>query len=359
VVQRDEKVKAKKPPKGTEAKAKKGRGSVEEQVEQLRATIRELAAGEGPVLVGPYYGEVGFELLYWLPMIRWAVREFPALEGRLVVVSRGGSGYWWRSSFECRYVDILSLYPPDEYLGEVKGAFKQRRPSESDYAILGRINEQLGTENAQVLHPKVMYEFYYQACKSTQSVFVDAVKETIDGLEGLAAIYEPIPPPEPDAELAELLPEEYVAVRFYYRDSFPDAPDNHAFCRRVIETVAGRIPVVLLNNGMELDDHRDFAPEAGSGPGGIIRIDHLMTPENNLYVQTCALGRARGFIGVYGGLSYLPPFLGRSSIAFCSTLETIRPWHTALAQRVFTTAEYGSLMIPHTSDEALLELFGA
>jgi hypothetical protein len=74
-------------------------------------------------------------------------------------------------------------------------------------------------------------------------------------------------------------------------------------------------------------------------------------------VQTCALGGARGFIGVYGGLSYLPPFLGLSSIAFCSTLETVHPWHTALAHRLFETADFGSLLIPHTSDAALLELF--
>ena len=334
----------------------KGRSPVEEHVEQLRSTIGEIAAGEGPVLVGPFYGEVGFELLYWLPMIRWSVREFPQLLGRLVIVSRGGTEHWWRSSLECRYIDILSLYPPDEYL-RAGGADKQRRPRDYDFEILRRINERFATENAEVLHPTLLYEFYYRVRKVTHSAFVDAVRAENGGLEGLAAIYEPIPRPEPDARLAELLPEDYVAVRFYFRDSFPDTPDNRAFCKRMIESIARRIPVVLLNTGIELDDHRDFAVEAESGPRGIIRIDHLMTPENNLHVQTCALGGARGFIGVYGGLSYLPPFLGLSSIAFCSTLETVHPWHTALAHRLFETADFGSLLIPHTSDAALLELF--
>ena len=25
----------------------------------------------GPILVGPWLSEVGFELLYWIPLLRW------------------------------------------------------------------------------------------------------------------------------------------------------------------------------------------------------------------------------------------------------------------------------------------------
>src|SRR4051812_27014447 len=72
-------------------------GRVELLELELRDEIARLAKSRGPVLVGPFTGEVGFELLYWLPLVRWAVREFPALEGRLVVISRGGVSHWWQS----------------------------------------------------------------------------------------------------------------------------------------------------------------------------------------------------------------------------------------------------------------------
>src|SRR5262249_27449977 len=151
-----------------------------------------------PVVVGPFTGEVGFELLYWIPMLRWVVRELPELRGRLLIVSRGGSRYWWDSvfDFDFDYVDILALFEPAEYVAR-KGSDKQRRGvSEFDEEILARVRESHSfAPDVKVLHPSVLFNFYYAARKGAQNAFSQAIQHNDGRAEGLAAIYSPLPAP--------------------------------------------------------------------------------------------------------------------------------------------------------------------
>jgi hypothetical protein len=164
--------------------------------------------------------------------------------------------------------------------------------------------------------------------KVDQYAFARAIRSTGRGVEGLCALFVPLAAPAPGS-LADALPEEYVAVRFYFRPSFPDSSSNRAFASETIRTLTERSSVVLLNTGIELDEHRDFDPG-----NGVTRLDGLMSAETNLAVQTVAISRARGFVGTYGGLAYLGPFLGVPSISFSSEPEHTQPWHLALAQAV-------------------------
>ena len=72
-------------------------------VADLREQIAPLASGQDTVVVGPFTGEVGFELLYWIPMLRWVVREFPELRQcpfddnlryRIARAIYGNSSFW-------------------------------------------------------------------------------------------------------------------------------------------------------------------------------------------------------------------------------------------------------------------------
>ena len=61
----------------------------------MRKELRLLSKVRGHVMVGPWLSEVGFELLYWIPFLRWAVPEFNLDPSRLIVVSRGGVAGWY------------------------------------------------------------------------------------------------------------------------------------------------------------------------------------------------------------------------------------------------------------------------
>lgn len=331
---------------------RKGKG-LEQFLDALRRDIDEVARRDGPVLVGPFTGEVGFELLYWLPMIRWAVREFPSLAGRLTVISRGGVEQWWRSFLDVEYVDILSFYEPGEYVAR-KGVDKQKVAKGFDDEILARVRSALGITDAQVLHPSLLFQFYFHVRKGNPDVFAHRVKARPGGADGLAALYDPLPRPTPRPELEARLPDDFVAARFYFRDSFPVTEENRAFAVETISKLARRRPVVLLNTQLELDEHSDI----GGADGDLIFIDDLMRADDNLSVQTETLGRARAFVGTYGGLAYLAPFLGVPAIGFSSLPEHAASWHLALAQRLFAGPDWAPLITLRTRDVAVFDVMG-
>jgi hypothetical protein len=301
-------------------------------------------------LAGPFVGEVGFELLYWLPFLRWALEQEPGLRGRLVLVSRGGTASWAADLDAVGYVDVLSLLSPEDLIRS-RPSLKQREVSAFDEELLATVRDQLGVRDARVLHPSLLFNLYYGAIKRDRRAFAAAVTPTDGGARGLAASYRPIAAPAGPPPAG--LPDEYVAVRFYGRASLPDSAENQVLVRRLVANLADKVPIVLLGHDLELDDHSDI----GAGQGErIFSVAHLMRPADNLEVQTRVLAGARGFVGTYGGLSYLAPSLGLPSLALCSSLEGLQPWHLDLAQQVFATPGFGSLACVTTADAELLDL---
>ncbi len=53
--------------------------------------IARVAGGSAPIVAGPWLGEVGYEVLYWLPFLRWFVDAYRVPPERLTILSRGGS----------------------------------------------------------------------------------------------------------------------------------------------------------------------------------------------------------------------------------------------------------------------------
>jgi hypothetical protein len=161
-----------------------------------------------------------------------------------------------------------------------------------------------------------------------------------------AVRFQPLPaPPALDLEL----PGDYVAVKAYFSDCFPDTPDNRAFLRDQLERLADRGPVVVLSTGLELDDHAD----AARGDDRLISLEDRMTPSGNLTVQTAAIAGARALLCTYGGFAYLGPFLGVPTFSFYSQAN-FNPTHLEAAFRAarklgprgfvpFSVADYESL----------------
>jgi hypothetical protein len=87
----------------------------------------------------------------------------------------------------------------------------------------------------------------------------------------------------------------------------------------------------------------------GSNPR-IHVVDDLMTPRNNLEVQTKVIARAKAFVGTYGGLSYLAPFYGVPGIAFYSDPRAFVVQHLELARRVFGDMKRGSYVVLDVHD---------
>src|SRR5437867_3596042 len=80
-----------------------------------RLTERALshaASSGGPILLGPFLGEIGYELEYWIPFMRRELHRRGIERERVTVLTRGGAALWYRD-FAAHELDILELVPPD------------------------------------------------------------------------------------------------------------------------------------------------------------------------------------------------------------------------------------------------------
>ena len=279
--------------------------------------MEALLCHKRPVIVGPWTGEVGFELIYWIPFVRWVLRRYQIPADRLWVVSRGGTRSWY-GDLAARYVDAFEFFSPDEFRTATAEAKKQRRVGAFDAELVERVTSAHQLGRPELLHPGLMYRLFMPFWKDLASI---ARVEKYAAYDRLAA---------PDDPVLRDLPRDYVAARFYFSGCFPDTAANRAFVSATIDAISRQAPVVLLNTPFAVDDHRD-----AESPGGrVSSVGSHMAPVRNLAVQTAVIARARAFVGTYGGYSYLAPFCGVPSLAFYSE-PSFKVHHLQVAQHVF------------------------
>lgn len=294
--------------------------------ERALRRIQQLARRGGPILVGPWTGEVGFELLYWAPFVRWAVERFRIDPDRITLLSRGGTASWYGIE-GAHYLDVLQLCSPDEFRQRTLKDRKQRTLRLFDRQVIRQARRGMDPR-ASVLHPAMMYALYTPYW--TQQTSSRWVRQ-------FATPARVRPPVIPGLQL----PQDYVALRFYFSKCFPETPDNQALVGSIVQSLTRDTHVVLLGSGVSLDDHRDVRAERSDR---VHTVDHLMRPETNLAVQTAVIAGARAFIGTYGGFSYLAPLCGVDTIALYSR-RNYYAHHLDFAQHVFKDVAGGSLTV--------------
>jgi hypothetical protein len=290
----------------------------------VRALADRLAASDREIVAGPWIAEVGFEVLYWIPFLRWLVENRGVEPSRLTAVSRGGVSSWYEGVCG-RYVELFDAVEVEEFHAHTEdlwldsGGRKQVGVTAWDEALLDRA---LGPSwrEWELLHPSVLRDLFRPWWRGV--VPIGHVQEH--------AVFRRWEPPR-DESLEALLPDEYAAVRFYYRSSFPDTPENRALAADVVRRLGQTMPVVLLNTQLEIDDHADFA----AAIAGALRPLEGVSAATNLRAQSVVISGARVFVGTYGGLSYVAPLYGRPSIAFWSDAREWKPSHLELANHAF------------------------
>ena len=321
--------------------ATEGAAELQDHARHHRAATRRaalLGRSDRPIVVGPWCGEVGFELLYWIPFVQWLVERARIDGQRLVVVTRGGASVWYRGLTN-RSVEIFDLISADAFRDHA-ATWKQHQISTFDRQLLAGAIAAAGVRRARLLHPQVMYRLLTAYWKG------EAVLEPI----GAFLRCGPLPPPPPHP-VTKALPAEYVAAKFYFSQSFPDTPGNREFVLRRIAAAAEQMPVVLLSAGALLDDHRDALIASG---GRVLTI--ATDVRDNLAAQSAVVAGARGFIGTYGGFSYLAPLYGVDSLSFFSDRDKLVPFHLDHAQATFGTMKAGRFLACDVADAHLVTM---
>jgi len=292
-----------------------------------RRALRAAAAGSGPILLGPWLSEVGYEALYWVPFVRWFTRQYDVDPSRVVAVSRGGVAPWY-AGIASRYVEQFELFTPEEFAARNEARRgdadqKQLALSDFDQEILSRARARLGIDRAAVCHPSTMFQLMRQFWLGNDSL--QSVLEYTE-FESIAA----------RAEVAlPRLPDEFVAVKFYTGRALMDTPGHRQQLRQLVERIGRRQPIVALNTNLSLDEHADYVFQ---DVAGLITLDGSMTPQNNLAVQTEVIRRATRFVGTCGSLAWLAPMLGTDTLAVYADDHFLTP-HLYAARHAYASMD--------------------
>jgi hypothetical protein len=292
--------------------------------------LERAIAGSDPIVIGPWLSEVGYEVLYWIPFVRWIKGAYRLKPEQLIAVSRGGVASWYED-ITSRYVEIFDHLDPGAFAvknldrSAAEGTVKQYGLSPLDEEILGEVKRTLGIPRVQVLHPSLMYRLFKQFWSGHRPLgFMDSHTR-----------YARITPPC----IADVsgLPAEYIAVKFYAARSMPDTPHIRQMLRDTIAALADQIPLVVLDTDLRLDDHDDYL-----FPSSVRAISArtLMIPKNNLGVQTQIIAGARAFVGTCGSVAWLAPMLGIDTMAVLADAKFLHS-HLHVARRVYTLMKGG------------------
>jgi hypothetical protein len=279
--------------------------------------LAALARSTRPIVVGPWLGEVGFELLYWVPFVRWAAARYELPPERLMAVSRGGAAAWYVPA-AARSLEVLTLMPADVFRGKNHrrtaqlGEQKQIAIGALDEEILAAARQAAGGD-VDVLHPSLMYHLF--APYWWGHLPLSWVRRH--------TVHAPLQPPAIDIDL----PERYTAVKFYFNDCFHASPANRAWVERTVASLSAEGPVISLSTGVSVDDHQPCEPDVAAMHG----IRHLLTAPTNLLVQSAIVARARRFVGTYGGFAYLAPFYGVPTVSYYTHPDAFSRKHLDLA----------------------------
>ena len=303
---------------------------------QARLQLRAAARGARPVIAGPWLSEVGYEALYWLPFLRWACDRYHIAPERLVVVSRGGVAAWY-AGLTTRYVELLDLMSPEEFAErnaarQRAGDQKQSGLADLDQEILRRVRALPGLAGAGVCHPATMFRLLRQFWLGNES---------LQYLLGHLHFSRVTAPPVP---ASIRLPERFVAVKFYTGKALPPTETTYAQLRALVGALAARVPVVTLETGLTLDEHRDFSFR---DVPGVLTIPELAAPATNLGVQTAIIGRADAFIGTCGSLAWLAPALGTPTVGVYADDEWLTPhlYAAGVAYRAVGAAPFSAMSL--------------
>jgi len=302
---------------------------------ELQAEIDRLKSSSRPILCGPWLGEVGFELLYWVPFLRWVIQSAKISPDRVWILSRGGPRSWY-GDFSAHYLEAYEALSVDALRDlnirrvaeqAVRGrefglrrrqvTAKQFGRTEAEAPLLAYATQRMGHPDPLVLHPSVLYRVFRPFWRPPKGNRLFEAWTQMTRLQRIT----------PDlGAISNRLPERYIAVKAYTSEACRLVGPNADAMRGLIRSLQRTLPVVLLHTGHSYDEHGELELQAqGLTPSFDVR--------SNLEQQTAIVAGAQEFVSTYGGFAYLGPLVGTPTRAVF-THANFRRDHRDLMKRV-------------------------
>jgi hypothetical protein len=292
---------------------------------QVEREIAAVARGRRPIIVGPWLSEVGFEVLYWIPFLRWFEDRYRVDRERVIAVSRGGVADWYRDVAD-GYVEIFDHVDPDTFSRRnaerreesESGGQKQTASGALDRDVLAAACSTAGLEHAAVCHPSLMYRLFKRFWFGNRAL--DLVASHTRHLPMSVT---------PPSDLG--LPAQYTAAKFYTGAALPDTDEHRRALRELVRLMAQRLPVVTLDTGMATDEHEDYLFR---DIPNVMSLRGRLTPRTNLGLQASVIAGAQQFVGTCGSVAWMAPMLGVDTVAVYAE-ERFLISHIVFASQVY------------------------
>jgi hypothetical protein len=311
------------------------------EAEAIDREVAALAATTRPIVIGPWLAEVGYEVLYWIPFLRWFQDAFGVPPDRMIVVSRGGMESLYRD-FAAGYVDIFDLTTPQQLAARNAqrrsegegGGQKQSAASRLDEELIAAVRSRLGLGEVAVCHPSLMFRLFRNVWHGNLPFDLLWRRTRHVATSGRSKISGPSQRTSPTVSaLPPGIPDDFIAAKIYAGPALSTHEKTREAVRAVVVQAATIAPVVLLEADLGIDEHRDFDLD---GIPNVISARSLMSPRTNLDVQLALIARARFFLSACGGLAWQAPFMGVPTVAIYDS-------DSLLAPHLFVTRHAGAL----------------
>lgn len=256
---------------------------------------QRIADSQAPVIAGPCLEDAGWEVLFWLPFLRWVAARRP--RGFQLAVSMRGLPEWYTGVSE-KFVSMSQLIDWQTYRQlqgqqlnySAKNAKRQISALDARLVELGA--DVAGLANPELLHPARLLELVDESRRGRVPA----------GAITAHAVYARLPSPD---KPVPGLPESYVVV--LYRKPKTAGTDTSADVRLsdLVRRVSQHCPVVVLVSDREAPVFDD------SGLGvQTLRVDDIKD-SSRIQARARVIGKARAMIA-FGDQesSALAPFLG-------------------------------------------------
>ena len=301
-----------------------------DEAQGIERQIAAAAAGRGPIVVGPWLAEVGYEVLYWIPFLRWFQDAHGVPPERLIVVSRGGLDDLYRP-IAGGYVDLFDLTTPQELTARNAerraahegGGQKQTGATAFDHELIARAREKAGAPAGPLLHPSLLFGLF-------RNVWYGNLPMDVLWRHVRPALTAGLSHPRIAG-----LPDDFIAARLYAGPALSTSARSVDAVRTLVGRAARVAPVVVLDYAAALDEHHDFDLR---GIDGVISVGSQMTTSDNLGTQAALIARSRFFLVTFGGLAWLAPFLGVPTVAVYDDDRLIAP-HLLVARHAGALAK--------------------
>jgi len=288
--------------------------------EAIDREIASLPDTTGPIVVGPWLAEVGYEVLYWIPFLRWFQDAFGIPRDRLIVVSRGGMDSMY-GDVAAGYVDLFDLITPQQLAARNAqrrtegegGGQKQSAMSALDQELITAVRATRGLGDVTVCHPSLMFRLFRNVWHGNLPFDLLWRRTRYVATGGRTG---------PARRDFPGIPDDFIAAKIYAGPALSTHDTTRDAVRAVVAQAATIAPVVLLEADLGIDEHRDFDLD---GIPRVISARSLMSPRTNLDVQLALIARSRFFLSACGGLAWQAPFMGVPTVAIYDSDHLLAP----------------------------------